>query len=190
VPVPITRYRVPGHYLWAGLAALGLTGFSTWLALAWPLCWIAAGLFLASAIVVLYLASRPPVEIYDSHVKVGRTAIPWKQIRRLDRSANIPLMVQLTLSDKSKLLVVYPGDPNSSSGLLRSLRRHAREALIDGVPYRQFWGEAASAAAARKQLAGPRYPLMLPEDEAEVERLFQRLKSVGHLDQRISPEDK
>lgn len=191
MPVPITRYRVPGHYIWAGVAAVGLTGFSAWLALTWPLCWIAAGLFFVSAIVVLYFASRPAVEIYDSHVKVGRTAIPWKQIRRLDRSANVPLMVRLTLSDKSKVLVVYPGDPNSSSGLLRSLRRHPREALIDGVPYRQFWGEAASAAAARKQLAAaPRYPLMLPEDEAEVERLFQRLKSVGHFDQRTSPEDK
>jgi len=190
VPVPITCYRVPGHYLWAGLAAVGLTGFSTWLALAWPLCWIASGLFSLSAIVVLYFASCPPIEIYDSHLKVGRTAIPWKQIRRLDRSANLPLMIRLTLSDKSKILVVYPGDPNSTSGLLRSLRRHAREALIDGVPYRQFWGEAASAAAAKKQLTAPRYPLMLPEDEAEVERLFQRLKSVGHLDTKTSPEDK
>ena len=190
MPAPITRYRVPGHYFWAGLTALALAGFSFWFALLWPLYWIATGLFVASAAVVLYLASRPSVEIYESHVKIGHHAIPWRHIRRLDRSANIPLMVRLTLADKSRILVIYPGDPNSSSGLLRSLRRHAREALIDGVPYRQFWGEATVAAVAKKQLPPPRYPLLLPDDEAEVERMFQRLKSVGHLDQKTSSEDK
>ena len=62
--------------------------------------------------------------------------------------------------------------------------------MIDGVPYRQFWGEATIGAVAKKQLAPPRYPLLLPDDEAEVERMFQRLKSVGHLDQKTSSEDK
>jgi hypothetical protein len=181
---------VPGLYFWAGLAALGFTGLSFWFSLLWPVCWIATGLFLASAGFFLYLGSRPAVEIYEGHVKIGNHAIPWRHIRRLDRSANTPLMVRLTLADKTRILVVYPGDPNSSSGLLRSLRRHSREALIDGVPYRQFWGEASVSAIAKKQLPPPRYPLLLPDDEAEVERMFQRLKSVGHLDSKISPEDK
>ena len=181
---------MPVLYFWAGLAALAFTGLTGWFALIWPLSWIATGLFLASAILFLYLASRPAVEIYEGHVKIGKHAIPWRHIRRLDRSANIPLMVRLTLADKTRILVIYPGDPNSSSGLLRSLRRHSREALIDGVPYRQFWGEAAVSAIARKKLEPPRYPLLLPDDEADVERMFQRLKSVGHLDQKTSSEDK
>lgn len=181
---------MPGYFFWAGLTALALTGFSFWFAWQWPVCWIATGLFLASAVVVLYLAARPAVEIYESHVKIGNHAIPWRHIRRLDRSSNVPLMVRLTLADKTRILVIYPGDPNSSGGLLRSLRRHAREALIDGVPYRQFWGEAGIGAMAKKQMAPPRYPLLLPDDEAEVERMFQRLKSVGHLDQKTSSEDK
>jgi hypothetical protein len=29
-----------------------------------------------------------------------------------------------------------------------------------------------------------RYPLLLPEEEEEIERMFQRLKTVGHLEQR------
>ena len=171
------------------MAALALSGFSAWLALNSPLCWIAAALSLLTAVLVLYLASRPVVEIFETHIKIGRTAIPWKQIRRLDRSAQTPLMVRLTLADKSRHLVVFPGDPEASSGLLRSLRRYSREALIDGVPYRQFWGEAITACAARRQLPVARPPLLLPEDEAEVERLFQQLKS-GHLDQTPSSEDK
>ena len=151
-----------------GLTALALTGFSFWFALIWPLYWIATGLFLASAVVVLYLASRPSVEIYESHVKIGHHAIPWRHIRRLDRSANLPLMVRLTLADKTRILVIYPGDPNSSSGLLRSLRRHAREALIDGVPYRQFWGEATvgrgrEKAVARRRAIRSCSPMMKPK---------------------------
>ena len=180
-------------YFWAGLAALAITGLSIWLALRFPICWIAAALSLASAAIVLYLASRPAVEIYESHLKIGDHAIPWRHIRRLDRSAGLPLMVRLTLADKTRVLIVYPGNANTSSSLLRSLRRHAREALIDGVPYRQFWGEAAAVTTvAKKQMTPPppRYPLLLPDDEAEVERMFQRLKSVGHLDQKTTPEDK
>lgn len=190
MPVPISRYRVSSVYLWAGIVALGLTGFSGWMSLNWPFCWIATALFFLSALLVLYFATRPAIEIYDSHLKIGQNAIPWRQIRRLDRSSNVPLVVRLTLSDKTHILVIFPGNPNLSAALLRSLRRHAREALIDGVPYRQFWGEAVLAAQARKQIAPPRPPLLLPEDEAEVERMFQRLKAVGHLDQKTSSEDK
>ncbi len=181
---------MPGYYFWAGLAVLALTGFSFWFALVWPLYWIVTALCLSIATVLLFLASRPAVEIYESHLKIGPQAIPWRHVRRLDRSANLPLMVRLTLADKTRILVIYPGDPNSSGGLLRSLRRHSREALIDGVPYRQFWGEASINTVAKKQLPPPRYPLLLPDDEADVERMFQRLKSVGHLDPKTSSEDK
>ena len=189
MPLPIARYRVSSLYLWAGIAALGLTGLSAWISIEWPLCWIATGLFLISASLVLYLATRPAIEVYESHVKIGEAAIPWRQIRRLDRSSSVPLMVRLTLSDKTRILLVYPGEPNAATSLLRALRHHSQEALIDGVPHRQFWGESAFPSESRKKAAAPRYPLLLPDDEAEVERMFQRLKSVGHLDQKSS-EDK
>jgi len=190
--VPISRYRVSSYYLWAGLMAVALATFSAWLSLSRPICWIATVLLMASAILVLYLATRPPIEIYDTHVKIGLAAIPWRHIRRLDRSANVPLMVRLTLSDKTRILVIYAADQNSASGLLHNLRRYAREALIDGVPYRQFWGEPTPTPApvAKKQLPAPRHPLLLPDDEAEVERMFQRLKSMGHLEEKTSSEDK
>lgn len=189
MPSPISRYKVSSHYLWAGLTAVALTGLSAWVSFYHPLSWTGTVLFLLSAAVVLYLASRPAIEIYDTHVKIGKSLIPWRQIRRIDRSANLPLMVRLTLSDKTRIFVIYPGDPNSNASLLRQLRKHSRDALIDGVPYRQFWGEATAAAQAKKQVSPQRYPLLLPEDEAEVERMFQRLKAVGRLDQKTS-EDK
>ena len=188
--LPISRYRVSSYYLWAGLVAVALAAFSAWLSLSRPVCWIATVLFVASSALVLYLATRPAIEIYDTHVKIGLAAIPWRHVRRLDRSSGMPLMVRLTLSDKTHVLVIYPGDQNTSSALLQDLRRYSREALIDGVPYRQFWGEPAPAVAAKKQLPAPRSPLLLPDDEAEVERMFQRLKSMGHLEEKTSSEDK
>ncbi len=80
---------------------------------------------------------------------------------------------------------------DSCNSLLRHLRRLSRDALIDGVPYRQYWGEAlAPGSGERKQPPLPRYRILRAEDEAEVERLYQRLKTVGNLDQKNSTDEK
>lgn len=189
MPVPITSYRASRQTIWAGLIALVCAILSGWIALRWPYAWIPTGLLFASAGLVLYFTLRPSIEIYETHLKLWNRVIPWSQIRRLDRSATLPLIVQLTLADKTRILLVYPGDPDSSNSLLRHLRRFSRDALIEGVPYRQFWGEAPAKAKDRKQNPPQRYPLLLPEDEADIERMFQRLKTVGHIDQKSS-EDK
>ncbi len=165
--------------------ALGGALLSSWTALRWAPAWIAAGLFAVSAVAILVLTLRPAIEIRETHLSIGRQAIPWSEIRRIDQTGwNAPLAVHVTLADESRILLVHAGDLDSCTSLLRHLRRYSREALLDGIPYRQFWGEAPAA----KQLPPLRYPLLRPEDEEEVERLFQRLKSVGRLDQRGSDE--
>lgn len=158
-----------------------------WTAAQWAPAWIAAGAFALTAAAILTLALRPSIEIFETHLAVGRKAVAWTDIRRLDQTGwNAPLAVYLTLADGHRFLILYPGDPDSSTSLLRHLRRYSREALLDGIPYRQFWGEAASE---RKQVAPPpRYPLLRPEDEDEVEKMFQKLKSVGRIDGRSSDE--
>jgi hypothetical protein len=182
---PVARYTPSRRYSWLALFALGGVLLAGWTGLRWPPAWIAAVLFGVSAIAVLLLALRPAIEIHETHLLVGRKAIAWSDIRRLDQTGwTAPLAIHLTLSGDRRLLVVYPGDFDSSTSLLRHLRRYSREALLDGIPYRQFWGE--TPATERKQLPAPRYPLLRPEDEDEVERMFQRLKSVGRLDQRGS----
>ena len=70
------------------------------------------------------------------------------------------------------------------------MRRLCRDALIDGIPYRQYWGEVLASGGARKESPPPRYRILRPEDEAEVERLYQRLKTVGNLDQKNSTDEK
>jgi hypothetical protein len=183
----VTRYVPSRHYRQAGSAAFGFGLLSIWFALSWPPVFLASGLFFASAAVLIYFAFRPPIEIRESHLSVGRRKIPWMDIRRLDRTGWLsPLVLHLTLFDNSRVLIVYPGDVDSANSLLRQLRRSAREALIDGIPYRQFWGEPAADA---RPLPSPVYRLLRPEDEAEVERLYQRLKAVRHLDPDNSPEE-
>ena len=188
----MTRYLPAKHYLWLGIAAVVCAGLCAWFGTQFPPAFLAAGGFVVAAVLLTGMALRPAIEIHEGYVSIGKRVIPWMDIRRLDRTGWIsPLIVRITLFDDSRLLLVYPGDLDSCNSLLRHLRRLSRDALIDGIPYRQYWGEVlAPAAGERKQGPPPRYRILRPEDEAEVERLYQRLKTVGNLDQKTSTDEK
>ncbi len=161
--------------------------------LRWTPCWIAAAMFAVSAIVLALVTFRPVIEIRETHLIIGRMAIPWAEVQRVDQTGwTVPLAVRLRLLGGHQFMLLYPGDADSSSSLLRHLRRFSREAMLDGIPYREFWGEPPAAGPkqpARTPVDAPaRYPLLRPEDEEEVERMFQRLKSVGHLESKNSDE--
>ena len=186
----MTRYLPARHYLWFGIAAVVLAGLSSWFAWTYAqMAYIPAGLFLLTAVMLGLMAFRPAIEIHEGYVSIGKRVLPWMDIRRLDRTGWIsPLIVRVTLFDDSRLLLIYPGDLDSCNSLLRHLRRYSRDALIDGIPYRQYWGEVLAPPSERKQPPPPRYRILRPEDEAEVERLYQRLKTVGNLDQKNADE--
>jgi hypothetical protein len=150
-------------------------------------------MFAVSAIVLALVTFRPVIEIRETHLIIGRMAIPWAEVQRVDQTGwTVPLAVRLTLLGGHQLMLLYPGDADSSNSLLRHLRRFSREALLDGIPYREFWGEPPAIMGkqpAKATVDAPaRYPLLRPEDEDEVERMFQRLKSVGHLESKNSEE--
>src|SRR5579864_663047 len=185
----MTRYLPARYYLWFGIAAVALAGFSGWVGWNWTLAFIPAGLFLVTAAMLFAMAFHPAIEIREGYLSVGKRHIPWMDIRRLDRTGWIsPLILRLTLFDDTRMLLIYPGDLDSCNSLLRHMRRFSSDALIDGIPYRQYWGELLSPGVERKQVASPRYRILRPEDEAEVERLYQRLKTVGNLVQKNSDE--
>ena len=187
----MTRYTAARHYLWFGIAAVVFAGFSVWRGLSAPLVFVPAALFLVAAVLLFAMAFRPALEVHEGYLSIGRRIIPWMDIRRLDRTGWVsPLIVRVTLFDDSRLLLIYPGDLDSCNSLLRHLRRLSRDALIDGIPYRQYWGEVLASGGERKQPPAPRYRVLRPEDEAEVERLYQRLKTVGNLDQKKSTDEK
>jgi hypothetical protein len=181
----VVRYTPSRRYLLLALFALAGAGISGYVAVHWAWAWIAAGLFLLSGGGLLALALRPAIEIHEMHLVIGLEGIPWSEIRRIDQTGwNAPLAVYITLADNRRILVLHTGDLDSCTSLLRHLRRYSRLALLDGIPYRQFWGEALppSPLPEPKQLPPARYPLLRPEDEDEVERMFQRLKTAGRID--------
>jgi hypothetical protein len=184
----MTRYLPARHYLSLGIIALSLAIFSACIGINWAPVFAPAIIFLILATIGLALAVRPPVEVQEAYLTVGKRMIPWMDIRRLDRTGWLhPLVVRLTLYDDTKITIVYPGDMDSCRSLLRTLRRMCRDALIDGIPYRQYWGEVMTSSGKSNRVPpAPRYRMLLPEDEAEVERLYQRLKSVGHIDPKSS----
>jgi len=187
------RYLPARQYLSFGIVAFALAGFSGWVGLGCAPAFISSALFLVSGVALVYMAYRPAIEIHPHHLAIGAQAIHWLDIRRVDRGGwgVLPLIVRLTLFDDSHVMLIYPGNVDSCQALLRHLRRASRDALIDGVPYRLYWGEMLSSSPdAKGQTAAPRYRLLRSEDEAEVERLYQRLKTVGNLDQKTSSDEK
>jgi hypothetical protein len=186
----MTRYKPSRQYIVAGFIALALAIGSGWFAWHWSPATIAASLFLASAGIVFFLALRPAIEIHETHLAIGKRLIAWNEIRRLDSTGWVsPLVLHITLADDSDLLLIYPGDLDATNSLLRHLRRMSREAYIDGVPHRELWDQVLPSGEEARQLPAPQYHVLHPDDEAEVEKLYQRLKTVGHLDPKRSSDD-
>jgi len=193
---PVARYRPSRRYILFAALALSGTAFCAWTALRWPSTWIAAALFAITSAALIALVCRPIIEIHETHLQLGRRVIFWKEIQRLDQTGWVaPLAVNLTLANDRHVLLVYAGDLDSATSLLRHLRRYSRHALLDGVPYGQAWGEMGktsepSATPQPQQQLPPasHHPFLSAEDEQEIEKMFQRLKSVGRLDSRGSDE--
>jgi hypothetical protein len=140
----------------------------------WPLAAIPTGLLLASAALNFFLALRPTIVLTNESLTFGKTSLRWSDIVRIDRTGWVsPLVVWLVLSDGSRKLLIYPG-------ALRGSRR-----LSADLDRRMAASSPANRSASESGPAGgqERLPLLNADDEAEVERLFQRLKSVGHLEQ-------
>ena len=178
----IIRFAPARTYLTAAAVALGLAGFSAWCAWNWLPAAAPAVLFLASAAVVLWLGLRPAIVVTENQLKSGETTILWHEIRRVDQTGWIsPMVADLTLADQTQLRLIYPGETENSNRLLRIIQQRSTRALINGVPHRQLFGDPAETHAETPKSA-PRYRLLNEQDEAEVERLYQKLRIAGRLD--------
>ena len=168
-------YRPARHYLSAGVVSAGLAVFSAWCGTRWWAALIPAVLFVFSSLILSYLGTRPVIEVDDRELRIGSSVIAWEDVVRIDSTAwSSPLVLQISLR---------------ACVCVRGRRRSARRALIDGLSYSQYWGEVLPVQDRPKPPAPPRYRLLRPEDESEVEELYQRLKTVGRLDQHQSQDD-
>lgn len=188
----MSRYLPSTTYLQAAAVALLFAAISGYIGLSSPVAYVPAGMLLLSSVCLFYLYRRPAIEIHPTHLVIGDSRVSWNQIRVLDHGGWVaPLVVRIGLQDKTVLRVIYPGDLESATMLLRELRRHADASMIDGVPHREYWRmedelERDDKRVRRSAIVGdkPKYPLLSPGEEDEIERLYHRLKTVGHLDSK------
>ncbi len=118
----------------------------------------------------------------ETDLRVGSQTIAWDEIRRVDQTGWIsPMVTYLTLADGAKIRLLYPGETEQSNRLLRMIQQRATRSMINGVPHRQIFGEPPKEAT-QEALPSPQYRLLTEEDEAEVERLYQKLRAAGRLD--------
>jgi len=185
----MSRYIPSRNYWTAGVVAFFCSLLSAWFGLEWWPSFIPSLLFLLSGALLVLLATRPPVVVRRDCLIIGRREIPWEDVRRIDRTAwRSPLVLRLTLKDESRLLLIYAGEPAACRGLLSQVIRSSGSAMIDGVSHPGFWLEASGGVPNLRSLQSPKYPLLREEDEAEVERLYQMLKTVGHIDPKNADE--
>lgn len=174
----MTRYLPSRNYLYLALIALALTGLSSWMAFHWPAAAVPAGLFFATALLNFFLSSRPVIEITPITITVGDCEYLWSEISRIERTGWVsPLVVWLIFKDGNRLLVIYPGALAGSRRLGEEMMRHLSRSREN----------AAEPVTVGSTNSGKRAPLLNADDEADVERMFQRLKTVGHLE---SPDEK
>ncbi len=151
-----------------------------------PFALIPALAFAGGAAALFWLAARPPIRIGETQFNVGERAIAWREIREINRSRFVsPLVLRLRLTNSRQKTLVYPGEPEQVQRLLIELRRNSQLATFDGVTYRDYWTWCTlNAPHGHNPLLEQPVRMFSTEDEAEVERLYQKLKTVGRLDAR------
>lgn len=141
------------------------------------------------ALVLIYFVLRPPIEVHDAHIQIGRHLIAWDSVSHVARPCSIaPLILLLTLNSKRRFWLVYIGSRESGRTLLHQIRRHSRFALIEGLPYGQFWEEDLEAFRQRCIVTDQFWNVLSPDDEDEVERIFQALRKEDSPHPRRSDE--
>lgn len=151
-----------------------------------PLALIPALGFAAAAAALFWLAARPPIRIGETQFNIGERAIAWREIREINRSRFVsPLVLRLRLTNSRQKVLVYPGEPEQVRLLLIELRRNSQLATFDGVTYRDYWTWCTlNAPQGHNPLLEQPVRMFSAEDEADVEQLYQKLKTVGRLDAR------
>jgi hypothetical protein len=182
--------RLYARLAWAAIAGSAVCALC---ALRAPLAGIPSGLCAITAVGLFWLAARPEVRIGDSQFNIGERAIAWREVREINTSRLIgrlvtsPLVLDLRLTNSRRKALVFPGEPEQIARLMFQLRKNSFLASFDGVPFREYW--ACSAPSAGETQPSEPIHIVSSGDEEEIERMYQKLKSVGHLDSKKPDED-
>ncbi len=178
--LPSRLYARVGWAALAGSLVCVLCGFRA------PLAFIPGVLCAITSAGLFWLAARPVIEINDDQFSIGDRAIAWREVREVNRSRFLsPLVIKLRLTNSRHRILIYPGEPDRIERLMFQLRKNSQFATFDGVAYRDYW-TWLSLSGGQGDTSTLDHPVRMlsPDDEDEVERLYQKLKSVGRLDGR------
>jgi hypothetical protein len=203
---PSRLYARVGWAALAGSLICVLCGFRA------PLAFIPGFLCASTALALFWLSARPAIRIGETQFNIGERAIAWREVREINSSRFVsPLVLKLKLTNSRQKMLIYPGEPERIAKLIVSLRKNSRFATFDGVSYHDYWSwnnlsgtDDGLAGGLNKEKssgltnppnspnppAGPPVRMLSPEDEDEVERLYQKLKTVGRLDSRSTESSK
>jgi hypothetical protein len=179
--VPSRLYSRVGWAALAGALVSVLCGFRA------PLAFIPGFLCAGTAGVLFWLAARPPIRIGDSQFNIGERAIAWREVREINSSRFLsPLILKIRLTNSRHVMLFYPGEPERIEQLLFQLRKNSYLASFDGVAYRDYWTWLTLNGSEKDSPVMEQPVRMLSQDEEdEIERLYQKLKTVGRLDSRV-----
>jgi hypothetical protein len=191
---PNEIYRPSPMYARVAWAALAGSLLCLLCALRAPLAAVPASLCAITAIGLFWLATRPEIRLGDSQFNIGERAIAWREVRQIKTNRLIarlvvsPLVLELKLTNSRRKALIFPGERDQIARLVFQLRKNCFLASFDGIPWQDQVeverAEEMSRKRERKSYPSPPVHVLKPEDEEEIERMYQRLKSVGHIDSR------
>ena len=177
-------YRPSRLYARAGWIAVCGTVACVLCGLRAPLAFIPGGLCALTAGILFWLSTRPTIRVGESQFNIGERAIAWREVREINSSKFVsPLVLSLKLTNSRRKLLIFPGEPERVAHLIAQLRKSAYLATFDGVAYRDFWTWASLTGLPGDTPVMEQPVRMLAQDEEdEIERMYQTLKTVGRLD--------
>lgn len=183
---PSRLYARIGWAALAGSAICVLCGFRA------PLAFIPGFLCAITAAALFWLAARPTVRIGEGQFNIGERAIDWREVREINSSRFVsPLILRIKLTNSRRKTLIYPGEPERIARLMFQLRKNSHLATFDGVAHRDYWTWTSLAGLGGENPTLDQPVRMLSqEDEDEVERMYQKLKTVGRLDSRSTDPSK
>lgn len=183
---PSRLYARVGWAALAGSAISVLCGFRA------PLAFIPGFLCAATAAALFWLAARPSIRIAGTQFNIGERAIAWREVREINSSRFLsPLILRIKLTNSRRKTLVFPGEPERIAKLMFQLRKNSQFATFDGVAYRDYWTwSSLTGLTGEGAVIDQPVRMLNPDDEEEIERMYQKLKAVGRLDSRNTDSSK
>jgi hypothetical protein len=153
-----------------------------------PLAFVPGFLCACTSAFLFWLTARPLIRVGENQFNLGNRAIAWREVREINSSRFVsPLVLKIKLTNSRQKILVFPGEPERIARLLFYLRKNSQLASFDGVAYRDYW-TWTDMAGSRSENVAVEHPVRMlsAEEEEEIERMYHKLKSVGHLDSKTS----